>query len=187
MPTRVELEQLADEVAARHSIPPAIFKGLVTHESAWNVRAFRNEPKIGDASRGLTQVLLRTAQSEGYTGTAEGLFDPATNLEYGARYLARQYRRWQDWPAALAAYNGGPSAGQRVSVATTTVLARDQVTGEPVRTFTAQPGSFRNQPYVDAVTDAARRYGVTLAGGGAVLSSLLLLGLLGALWRLRAS
>jgi soluble lytic murein transglycosylase-like protein len=38
------------------------------------------------------QIKLATARSLGYTGTAEGLRDPATNLLYGIKYLAGAFR-----------------------------------------------------------------------------------------------
>ena len=41
---------------------------------------------------GLMQIKLATARSLGYTGTAEGLRDPATNLLYGIKYLAGAFR-----------------------------------------------------------------------------------------------
>lgn len=182
VPTRAALELMAEAAAATYGIPAAILKGLVAHESRWNPDAVRQEPAIGDASRGLTQVLLRTAEGEGYTGAAAGLFDPVVNLDIGARYLARMFRLWGTWPAALAAYNAGPAAGRVVTVPTTSILARDQVTGEPIRSYTAQPGEFRNQPYVNAVLAEAASYGgpgMTLAGVSGPIGALLVLGLLG--------
>ena len=179
--TRAGLEVMADGAAARYAIPAAIFKGLVAQESGWNPSAIRQEPAIGDASRGLTLVLLRTAEGEGYAGTADGLLDPWTNLNIGASYLARLFRRFGSWQSALAAYNGGPAAGVPVTVPTTVVLARDQVTGAPVRTFTAQPGQYRTQPYVDSVLTRAAGYGLTLAGLSGSTGLLLALGLLSGL------
>ena len=41
---------------------------------------------------GLMQIKLATARGLGYTGTAEGLRDPATNLMYGIKYLAGAFR-----------------------------------------------------------------------------------------------
>ena len=38
------------------------------------------------------QIKLATARGLGYTGTAEGLRDPNTNLTYGVKYLAGAYR-----------------------------------------------------------------------------------------------
>ena len=41
---------------------------------------------------GLMQIKLATARGLGYTGDAEGLRDPDTNLTYGVKYLAGAYR-----------------------------------------------------------------------------------------------
>ena len=41
---------------------------------------------------GLMQIKLATARSLGYTGDAQGLRDPDTNLAYGVKYLAGAYR-----------------------------------------------------------------------------------------------
>jgi len=38
------------------------------------------------------QIKLATARGLGYTGTAEGLRDPDTNLAYAVKYLAGAYR-----------------------------------------------------------------------------------------------
>jgi soluble lytic murein transglycosylase-like protein len=43
-------------------------------------------------SIGLMQIKLATARGLGYTGTAEGLRDPNTNLTYAVKYLAGAYR-----------------------------------------------------------------------------------------------
>lgn len=160
--------------AGRYNLAPALLAGLVDHESNWNPRAIRQEVAIGDASRGLGQILFRTAQSIGYTGTADGLFDPATNLEYAAKYLAQQIRLAGSVQGGLSAYNGGynPSRGFG-KVATqplTVVLARSQTTGVPITTRQVKVGEYANQPYVDSVMANARAYAqlpAITAGAGA--------------------
>lgn len=95
-------------VAKTHAVPFGLIKAIIAAESAFNPRAFRNEPKIQDASYGLMQILYKTAQWMGYSGAPEGLYDPETNIEFGTRYLKRQLIRYngkvQD---AIAAYNTG--------------------------------------------------------------------------------
>ena len=41
----------------------------------------------------MMQIKLETARGLGYTGTAEGLLDPETNLAYAVKYLAGRSRR----------------------------------------------------------------------------------------------
>jgi soluble lytic murein transglycosylase-like protein len=105
----LQLGPLLDEWASRYGLDRALVYGLVAHESGFNPQAYRAEIGIGDASYGLTQVLYRTAQAEGYSGPPSGLFDPTTNLHYGLSYLRRMLDRFNSYePTALAAYNGGP-------------------------------------------------------------------------------
>ena len=40
-------------------------------------------------------------------------YDPAQNLEGGARYLRQQYNKFSSWRLALAAYNAGPDAVEK--------------------------------------------------------------------------
>ena len=84
-----------------------------------------------------------------------------------------------------------PRAFMPVTAPTTWVLARDQLTGAPVTTYTAHAGEFRNQPYVNAVLSRAAGYGymgggLSLAGASGPIGALLVLGMLAALfmrWR----
>ena len=58
------------------------------------VRESRYQPGLvgRGGTIGLMQIKLATARSLGYTGDAEGLRDPDTNLTYGVKYLAGAYR-----------------------------------------------------------------------------------------------
>lgn len=105
------------DAAARYVVDPALVKAVITKESSWNPQAFRAEPQIGDASRGLMQILYRTAQGMGYGGTPEELFDPAVNITYGTRYLADRVGTF-GYPAGISAYNAGrPITGNAQYVA----------------------------------------------------------------------
>jgi soluble lytic murein transglycosylase-like protein len=83
-------------------------KAIIAQESSFDPKAFRVEPKINDASRGLMQILYRTAKGVGYAGNSQDLFDPKINIVYGQKYLIAQLKRY---PAsledAISAYNGG--------------------------------------------------------------------------------
>ena len=57
---------------------------------------------------GLMQIKLGTARGLGYTGTAEGLRDPETNLTYAVKYLAGAFRAANgDHNRAVSYYAGG--------------------------------------------------------------------------------
>jgi soluble lytic murein transglycosylase-like protein len=105
------------QAAATYVVDPALIKAIITKESSWNPSAIRQEPQIGDASRGLMQILYTTARGVGYTGAAEGLFDPATNINFGTKYLAAQLSRF-GYPQGVSAYNAGrPISGNAQYVA----------------------------------------------------------------------
>lgn len=97
---RGEYYDLAISAARKHDIPEAIFLNLVQQESGWNASAVSPKGAIG-----LAQLMPQTAKSLRVDPN-----DPKQNLEGGARYLARQYRKFGTWKLALAAYNAGPQA-----------------------------------------------------------------------------
>ena len=94
-----------------YRLPRAVVFGLVAMESNFKPNAIRQEPKINDASYGLTQILYRTAQGLGYRGTTTGLFVPDTNVQYGLLYLRQMLDRVGAVDKALSAYNGGLFSG----------------------------------------------------------------------------
>ena len=78
--------QQIQTAAANAGINPQLLAALVYVESKGMVSAKRIEPD-GRTSYGLTQILCSTAQDMGFKGTCGDLFDPATNLAWGAKYL----------------------------------------------------------------------------------------------------
>lgn len=118
------------EAAARaHGVPGALLGALCAQESEFNPRAFRSEPQIGDASRGLLQLLFKTARLFQPSLTPEQLFTPAVNLDIGARFMADLLRAaargGYGIDAAISSYNAGgsgvrPGDGKRPGVNKTT-------------------------------------------------------------------
>ncbi|MFC6687451.1 lytic transglycosylase domain-containing protein [Jhaorihella thermophila] len=91
---------MAREAARRHGVPVDLFLRLVQRESGWNPNAVSPKGAIG-----LAQLMPETARALGVDPR-----DPRQNLDGGARYLARQFRKFKSWRLALAAYNAGPEA-----------------------------------------------------------------------------
>jgi soluble lytic murein transglycosylase-like protein len=81
-------------------VPTDLFNRLIQQESGWNPNA-----KSSAGAYGLAQLMPGTAKSLGVNRR-----DPRQNLEGGARYLAKMYRKFGNWRHALAAYNAGPEA-----------------------------------------------------------------------------
>src|SRR6185436_12611301 len=92
------------EVASRYSLNPHLVAAVVRVESAFNPRA-----RSRKGACGLMQLLPETARRFGLR--RKDLFDPAKNLEAGARYLKWLADRFgQDPVRVLAAYNAGEGA-----------------------------------------------------------------------------
>jgi soluble lytic murein transglycosylase-like protein len=79
-----------NELVARHAqangVPVALVHRVIVRESRYDASLVGRGGTIG-----LMQIKLATARSLGYTGTAEGLRDPDTNLTYAVKYLAGAY------------------------------------------------------------------------------------------------
>lgn len=94
---------MARSAALKHNVPVDLFLRLVQQESGWNANAVSHK-----GAQGLAQLMPATAKTLGVDPS-----DPAENLEGGARYLSEQYRRFNSWRLALAAYNAGPEAVEK--------------------------------------------------------------------------
>ena len=72
--------------AKANNVPEALVHRMIVRESGYRPHL------VSRGNIGLMQIKLGTARSLGYSGTAEGLRDPDTNLTYAVKYLARAYR-----------------------------------------------------------------------------------------------
>ncbi|MBS0122928.1 lytic transglycosylase domain-containing protein [Thetidibacter halocola] len=96
-------EDMARAAARRHGVPEDLFLRLVHQESRFQAGAVSHKGAIG-----LAQLMPGTAKLLGVDP-----HDPQQNLEGGARYLMMQYRKFNSWRLALAAYNAGPGAVEK--------------------------------------------------------------------------
>lgn len=96
---RALYEPLARKIARRYGLDEDIFCKLVETESSWNPNAVSRAGAMG-----LGQLMPGTAEMLGVGDP----FDPASNLDGAARYLAQQLKRFKSYRLALAAYNAGP-------------------------------------------------------------------------------
>jgi soluble lytic murein transglycosylase-like protein len=84
---RAEYNELVERHAKANGVPVALVHRVIVRESRYNASLIGHGGTIG-----LMQIKLATARGLGYTGTAEGLRDPDTNLTYAVKYLAGAYR-----------------------------------------------------------------------------------------------
>ena len=90
--------------AARNGISTSLLVATAYEESRMNANA-----RSGAGAQGLLQLMPATAHDLGVAG--EGA---AANIFAGARYLREQLNRFGDLDLALAAYNAGPTAIDRI-------------------------------------------------------------------------
>ena len=72
--------------AKANNLPEALVHRVIVRESGYRPHL------VSHGNIGLMQIKLGTARSLGYTGTAEGLRDPETNLTWAVKYLAGAFR-----------------------------------------------------------------------------------------------
>jgi soluble lytic murein transglycosylase-like protein len=100
------LDALIAAAAARYGHPTNLLRAIVHVESRFNTAAVSPKGAIG-----LMQVMPATATGLGVVDPATRLFDPAVNLDAGARLLRQLLDQFKDRPElAIAAYNAGPGA-----------------------------------------------------------------------------
>jgi soluble lytic murein transglycosylase-like protein len=84
---RAEYNELVAKHAQANGVPVSLVHRVILRESRYNASLVGRGGTIG-----LMQIKLATARGLGYTGSAEGLRDPDTNLAYAVKYLAGAYR-----------------------------------------------------------------------------------------------
>ena len=102
-PQKGSYASLVRKVAQKHGVPVRIALAVVKVESNFNPRAHGGAGEIG-----LMQIKPATARGLGYRGTAKGLYNPSTNLEWGMRYLAGAHKLASgDVCGTILRYNAG--------------------------------------------------------------------------------
>ncbi len=99
-----DLAELIYDTALQVGLDPELAFRLVRLESGFDPRARSHAQALG-----LAQVRLSTARFYEPEITTSGLFDPATNLRIGFRYLRDLLAVYGDVRLALLAYNRGPT------------------------------------------------------------------------------
>src|SRR3954469_25433358 len=84
---RSDYDTMVATHAQANGVPEALVHRVIVRESKYHPNLIGRGGTIG-----LMQIKLATARGVGYTGTAEGLRDPDTNLTYAVKYLAGVYR-----------------------------------------------------------------------------------------------
>ena len=121
-------DDLIQDAASRHDVDPKLIKAVIRTESNFNPSAVSRA-----GAKGLMQIMDFNSRAMGVTNP----FDPAQNIDAGARILKGQIARYGDLSKALAAYNAG---------------------GPTVDKYGGVPPFRETQVYVARVTEALRAY-----------------------------
>ncbi|MCB0197059.1 MAG: lytic transglycosylase domain-containing protein [Anaerolineae bacterium] len=101
-PKESAFDDLITVAAHRYNLDFSLLKAVVHAESNYSATAVSSA-----GAKGLMQLMDGTAQQLG----VDDSFDPAQNIDGGARYLRNMLDRYQGSEVlALAAYNAGPGA-----------------------------------------------------------------------------
>lgn len=106
----LEIAKAVEGAATRHSVDPGLILSIIAVESGFDPRAVSPRGAVG-----LMQLLPSTARGLARELDMEAcdrldLTDPRVNVELGTYYLAGLIRQKKSLPAALTAYNMGPSS-----------------------------------------------------------------------------
>jgi soluble lytic murein transglycosylase-like protein len=94
-----EIERLLRDASAKHGVALSLLRAVVAVESN-----FKSDAVSRAGAMGLMQLMPGTAKDMG----VKDAFDPAQNVNGGARYLAFLLKHFKDEELAVAAYNAGP-------------------------------------------------------------------------------
>ncbi|EJF74939.1 hypothetical protein ME7_01310 [Bartonella birtlesii LL-WM9] len=105
-------ETLIQKFANKYNVPVNLAHAVVKVESDYKAYTKGAAGEIG-----LMQIKPATARGLGFNGSVQDLYDPATNLEYGMRYLARAYKlSGGNTCGTILKYNAGHAAKKMNSV-----------------------------------------------------------------------
>jgi len=150
-----KFKPLVDKWLKTYGLPRHVwptFYSLIDRESDWDPNSFRAEyaSKWGtlpdgtmgnDASYGLCQILQKTAAGVGFSGYNFDLYDPDTNIKYGAKHFVNLYNGAKGYvPDVLSRYNSGKSYANAPDH-TKQVYIPDVMRLEPVYSLADQEGT----------------------------------------------
>lgn len=98
-PTREQLAEQLEAAGRKYGIDPDLLKAVAWKESTWRPRARSFD---GGHGKGVMQIDDRYH----LFARTKAVWNPARNIDYGARYLRTLHRQHGSWDKALAAYNG---------------------------------------------------------------------------------
>jgi hypothetical protein len=97
-----------EAAAKKYGLPPEVLARLLYRESNYeNKGVDSNGNRLRNRAAGIPQMYPDALKDVGVDPETFGRAGAAAQIDAGAAYLARQYRRFGDWPRAVAAYHFG--------------------------------------------------------------------------------
>ncbi len=98
--------------SADYGVPETVIYAVIKAESNFDKNAVSSAdpPALGlmqlqeETYEWISSYLLKEEMPSPFD-----IYDPATNIKHGTRYLAYLYGRFENWDTAFAAYNAGPT------------------------------------------------------------------------------
>ena len=81
-----QYSEIIAQYASSYGVPLSLAHAVIQVESNYRPNARGSAGEIG-----LMQIKPSTARMMGYSGSTQALFDPATNIKYGMKYLAKAH------------------------------------------------------------------------------------------------
>lgn len=106
-PDRNTVGKLLDRAADHHGVPRAILKAVALRESSWRQFDASGSPLAGRNPSTTDWGVMQINDYWHPHAFPRAKTDIAFNITYGASYLARQFKRYGNWPHAVASYNAG--------------------------------------------------------------------------------
>lgn len=114
--TRIsEYDGVIMQAAEKYNVPSPVIKAIIEQESHGDSTATGPKTRWGNA-RGLMQLLDGTMIEQGYKNPSTNSYNPANNVDAGARYLSKLASQFKDeqgqtkWETVFKAYFAGPTA-----------------------------------------------------------------------------
>lgn len=100
--SKAQINEMLAAAARKYGIPEDILKGVAYQESGWRADAKSFD---GGHGKGIMQIDDRF---HAFARTND-VWDPAKNIDYGAKFLRQLYNETGAWDKALKRYNGSSS------------------------------------------------------------------------------
>lgn len=111
---------LITKYAQQYDVPEAWIRATIMTESRGDPKAWRAEPRKGPGvgSRGLMQIMPKTARDLGFTGDLDELYEPEKNINFGTKLLGQLREAHGDaFDRVYSAYNSGDPDAFRLDTA----------------------------------------------------------------------